>query len=293
MVRAVTIGFLLVPDERRVYEGVESAPVDVSVPPYTFAYTRSEVPLHDRHEVDEVLRLIAEGWNDCEISRASGISRSTINHWRHGRLPRFDASGRRRPSTCPRCDGVPLDEPAYAYLLGLYLGDGHMVRLPRTNRLSIYQDKRYGQLVDLAGAAILRVRGGRGKVGFARQAGCIAITAHWNHWPCVFPQHGPGLKHQREIRLQGWQRDIASRYPKQLLRGPIHSDGCRVVNRVCKGKYSYPRYFFTNTSADILQIFRDACVLVGVPYRDSKWNTISVARREGVAALDAFVGPKA
>jgi len=29
---------------------------------------------------------------------------------------------------CPRCYGTPLDEPAYAYLFGLYLGDGNLAR---------------------------------------------------------------------------------------------------------------------------------------------------------------------
>ena len=32
-------------------------------------------------------------------------------------------------------------------------------------------------------------------------------------------------------------------HPKEFLRGLIHSDGCRVLNRV-NGK-GYPRYFFT------------------------------------------------
>jgi hypothetical protein len=265
----------------------------LSLPTSTLGHTPTEAPLHDRHEVDEVLRLVAEGWNDSQTSRATGIPRSTINHWRHGRLPNFGSGDRGRPSTCPRCDGAPLDIPAYAYLLGLYLGDGHIVNERRTNRLSIYQDGRYQQLVNLAAATILRVRNGMGKVGFVHRSGCVAITAHWNHWPCVFPQHGPGLKHRRAIRLDDWQCDIVARCPRQLLRGLIHSDGCRVMNRVRNGKYAYPRYFFTNTSEDILQIFRDACDAIDVPYRDSKWNTVSVARGEGVAALDAFIGPKA
>lgn len=122
--------------------------------------------------------------------------------------------------------------------------------------------------------------------------GCVAISSLWNHWPCLFPQHGPGRKHQRPIVLAGWQRSIVGRYPRQLLRGLIHSDGCRVVNRVWSGRYAYPRYLFTNTSRDILQIFRDACDRTGIPHRDSKPNTISIARRAGVEALDAFIGPK-
>jgi len=66
------------------------------------------------------------------------------------------------------------------------------------------------------------------------------------------------------------------------------------MNRVRKGKYTYPRYFFfTNRSTDILQIFRNACDSLGVTHRNSKPNTISIARREAVAALDTFIGPKA
>ncbi|MFJ6181415.1 hypothetical protein [Streptomyces sp. NPDC092295] len=32
----------------------------------------------------------------------------------------------RRSLLCPICDDRPLDKVAYAYLLGLYLGDGHI-----------------------------------------------------------------------------------------------------------------------------------------------------------------------
>jgi len=121
----------------------------------------------------------------------------------------------------------------------------------------------------------------------------VAVSNFWQHWPCVFPQHGPNLKHLRTIELAPWQVPIVGAYPRQLLRGLIHSDGCRVMNRVWGGRYEYPRYFFTNNSRDILQIFRDACDQIGVRHRNSKPNTISIARRADVAALDAFIGPKA
>jgi hypothetical protein len=77
-----------------------------------------------------------------------------------------------------------------------------------------------------------------------------------------------------------------------LLRGFIHSDGCRATNRVWGGKYSYTRYFFTNRSADILEIFRTACDVLGISYRNSKSDTISIAKRKDVAALDSFIGQK-
>jgi hypothetical protein len=92
--------------------------------------------------------------------------------------------------------------------------------------------------------------------------------------------------------LTSWQTDIVDSYPRQLIRGLIHSDGCRTINRVWNGRYAYPRYLFTNNSDDILQIFRDACERVGIAHRNSKPNTISVARRKDVGILDLFIGPK-
>jgi hypothetical protein len=107
-----------------------------------------------------------------------------------------------------------------------------------------------------------------------------------------FPQHGPGRKHHRSIVLEDWQNRIVGSYPRQLLRGLIHSDGCRTINRVRDGRYAYPRYFFTNHSPDILEIFRQACDASQLAHSTSKLDTISIARREAVAALDAFIGPK-
>ena len=27
------------------------------------------------------------------------------------------------------------------------------------------------------------------------------------HWPCLFPQHEPGRKHERKIELMPWQQN--------------------------------------------------------------------------------------
>jgi hypothetical protein len=56
--------------------------------------------------------------------------------------------------------------------------------------------------------------------------------------------------------------------------------------------YSYPRYHFTNRSDDIKAILCEHLDLIGVAWRRASDRNISVARREAVAALDAFVGPK-
>lgn len=118
------------------------------------------------------------------------------------------------------------------------------------------------------------------------------------HWPCLFPQHAPGRKHDRKIELEPWQQTITSRHPGSFARGLFHSDGCRFVNRVhhrlkdCDRWYEYPRYMFTNESRDILGMCCETLDQLGVSWRFSRRNTISVARREAVARLDEFVGPK-
>jgi hypothetical protein len=83
-----------------------------------------------------------------------------------------------------------------------------------------------------------------------------------------------------------------------MLRGLIHSDGCRCTNRVRRQvgggwrMHEYPRYFFTNASADIRSIFVEACELTGVECRPNNARNLSIARRHSVALLDSFVEPK-
>ena len=86
--------------------------------------------------------------------------------------------------------------------------------------------------------------------------------------------------------------------PGDFARGLFHSDGYRGANRVRRNWgdgdhwYEYPRYLFINNSADILRLCGQTLDQLGVAWRFSKPNTISVARREAVARLDEFVGPK-
>ena len=197
------------------------------------------------------------------------------------------------------CRAIPMDQArciqvgdltgAYVYLLGLYLGDG-MLSIGRRNvwRLRITLDRRYPGIVAEAGAAISTLT--RSRVGHVAKPGCVDVNAYWKHWSCVFPQHGPGPKHERSIRLLPWQVSAIEVDPRPLIRGLVHSDGCRCINRV-KG-HEYPRYFFSNLSAEIRELFAWACSLIDVESRPDGARNISVARRDSVAILDSFVGPK-
>jgi hypothetical protein len=249
--------------------------------------------MRTREEVATVLELVHSGLNDCEISRRTVIPRGTIRDWRRGRTPDFDRRSERRGKgqTCPVCRGQPLELPQkhYTYLLGLYLGDGCLLVHPRgVYRLRISCARRYPGLIrqcEIAMAGVLP-----NKVGRATKQGCVDVYSYSKHWPCLFPQHGPGRKHERKIELTRWQQELVDLDPRPLLRGLLHSDGCRVLNWV--NGTPYPRYHFSNASDDIRAIFGRACDALGIEWRPHNRRNLSVAKRDSVALLDAFVGPK-
>ena len=198
----------------------------------------------------------------------------------------------------PRCDNRVLDPAAYSLLLGVYLGDGHIIQNKRgVCLLTLVQDARYVGLIQEWRAAVENVKGDSGS-HLSNKPGCTAIQSYWMHWPCLFPQHGPGRKHDRTISLEPWQQEIVQTDPRPFLRGLFHSDGCRVTNwtvrqlRAGPQRYEYPRYFFSNKSADIIALCTWGLDLLDIAWRQPRYDAISVARREAVAALDEFVGPK-
>lgn len=198
-------------------------------------------------------------------------------------------------SRCPRCraaPGLPDDQAGYAYLLGLYLGDGHLVTSVRVPVLRIYCADAWPGLIDLCAEAMRAVLAR--KVHRVAKRGCAAVQSYSTHWPCLLPQHGPGRKHDRRIALEPWQRAVVGAHHGSFLRGLIHSDGCRVINRVRRGDkvYEYPRYHFSNESADIMGLCQGSLDALGVRWRMCRRNLLSVARRGSVAELDPHVGAK-
>jgi hypothetical protein len=250
-------------------------------------------------EVRSVRALVARGLNDCEIARETGIPRGTIRDWRHG----HGSGAARVPddwTACPRCghrahDFQKLPTTEYAYLLGMYLGDGYLAAHRRgVYALRITLDARYPGIIAEAVRAMAAVLPGKRPYVQDLPIGAKNVCGYSKQWPCLFPQHGRGPKHQRPIRLTSWQQRIVDAEARSLIRGLIHSDGCRFTNAVKHGarRYEYPRYNFTNASADIRAIFCQACDRVGVEWRRMNERNISIAKRESVARLDEFVGPK-
>jgi hypothetical protein len=248
-----------------------------------------------RHTLD----LIGRGISLRSISMSTGISRATLRDWREH--PEGSIYQR---LACPRCAANPtLPEPQadYAYLLGLYLGDGCISRASTRDKdvwkLRIMCADAWPGLIRECERAMSTIRPDN-KVSTQQRVGCTEVMCCSRHWPCLFPQHGLGRKHMRMIELQSWQRIIVFNNPGHFARGLFHSDGYRGINRVRarladgERRYEYPRYLFTNESKDILLLCGETLDQLGVAWRFSRRTVISVARREAVARLDEFVGPK-
>jgi hypothetical protein len=160
-------------------------------------------------------------------------------------------------------------------------------------RLRIVADVRYPEILDEIAGAMAAIFPGKRAYRLHRP-GCVEISMWSKHWICLFPQHGPGRKHRRPIKLSDWQQDIVDAHPCLLLRGLIHSDGCRHI--ACERKANNvryaPRYHFSNRSEDIKQIFCETCDALGIPWTRPDARGIAIYRLAAVARMDEFVGPK-
>ncbi|GAA2362821.1 helix-turn-helix domain-containing protein [Streptomyces carpaticus] len=259
--------------------------------------------MHDPLIRSRAVAFVRSGVTNADVARLLDVPPGTVSYWTHIDRTASGTAPGIRPRPCPRCDGCDLDEAAYSYLLGLYLGDGYIVQHAqhRAPVLAIACGNAWPGLMDACEAAMRSVFPGN-SVHRRRKTGCADVKLSSKHLTCLFPQHGPGRKHERPIALEPWQQRIVRAHPWEFVRGLIHSDGSRVINwttRTIAGqpkRYEYPRYFFTNTSDDIIRLYTDTLDSLGVAWKHLRQRrraqTISVARRASVALMDAHVGPK-
>jgi hypothetical protein len=236
---------------------------------------------HPASSIETVLALARQQLPASAIAARTGIPRTTVRDWLSGRAPVATPPLKVDPDALP---------PEYVYLLALYLGDGCLSRHPRSvYKLRVTLDAAYPGIVESAMGAIRAVMP-------ANHANCcdrqtwVEVYCYSQTWPQLFPQHGPGKKHERSIALQEWQEQAVRASPEQLLRGLIHSDGCRSINTGTN--WRHPRYSFSNRSDDIRRIFCWACDLLGLRWTTAP-HTVYVSRKADVARLDTFIGPKA
>lgn len=106
-----------------------------------------------------------EGVIDRDNARIHGVAVKTIRRWRREYQRRGKPRGQAHTSSlCARCTEAPLDEPAYAELLGWYLGDGHITASKRgVFDLHIFNDARYEVSIEHIRELMRRVKPGAGR----------------------------------------------------------------------------------------------------------------------------------
>lgn len=247
-------------------------------------------------EFRQVKVLTLTELSDYKIAELTGVPRHTVWRWRHrAEPPKGHSNG-------VASDWQIRDEPAYCYLLGCYLGDGHLIhRPPNAWSLRVACDRRYPAVIEEILSAMTRTFP-EARPTQRAVSGSASEVLHISHQAVgrAFPQHGRGRKHLRPITLADWQLELTHQHPQRFLRGLVHSDGCRTTNRFRTklpsgrvAEYEYARYFFSNLSDDIRRIFVEHCELLGVRVTQSNARNLSVSHKRSVALLDSFIGPKA
>lgn len=147
----------------------------------------SRRPTSDRALVAD---LLAAGHSSVAISERSQVPVSTVRRWKRELGP-LEPTWR------------PGHEPSYAYLLGLYLGDGCISRSRRGGvLLRVTLDAIYPSVIDACHTAMqLSMPDNRVGVAERRHARVVDVQSSGKRWLLAFPQHGPGRKHLRPIRL--------------------------------------------------------------------------------------------
>jgi hypothetical protein len=146
-------------------------------------------------EFREVKSLIGLGLSDYQIAKSTHIPRGTVQRWRHRDRPPGSAG--------PLLNALRwgVEEPAvYCYLLGCYLGDGHVThKPPSTWTLRISCDRRYTAILQEVRTAMELTFPGRRSTRIRASTGAADVISICH--PAIgraFPQHGPGRKHLRE-----------------------------------------------------------------------------------------------
>ena len=165
-----------------------------SIQAWIVSASRDNKTMYPCSTADVALLLSGLDVLDRENAQICGVSIRAIRHWRYGTRRVPWAPGKQREPRCPRCDGRALDERAYAYLLGLYLGGGHITRSRRDGyALSLTCCDGWPGLIDAAKTAMAAVMPAS-SVYRVQRVGCTEVKSMSRHWPCLFPQHGPGRK---------------------------------------------------------------------------------------------------
>ena len=176
--------------------------------------------MHPHETIQAALSLSSEGANQTEIARRLGIPRRTVSDWMRGAIPRSADAAK----SCT--NHVPGLGPEYAYLLGLYLGDGCISRHRRgVFKLRIFLDAKYPGIIASARHAIAEVKSRRESSQAAElrrgllvlEMLAVSVPAAWSGEEARAAHRARRLADDRGRPLAG----TAAAWPDPLRRMPL------------------------------------------------------------------------
>ena len=254
--------------------------------------------MYPQGAVDRALRLSDIGVTDKEIAQIFGVSVAVIQRWRVGRrraASGIGESGRLPAHAAIRGLGTSRHTHtcwASIWATGTSSAGERMCMHSRSPALTV------GQVSWTRPSRRCRLSCPRRECAVSGRPGARWSRVTRSTGRACSPSTGRGLNTTGKSNWKAGRKSSCSNIPGEFAKGLFHSDGWRGVNRVrhvlSDGEhwYEYPRYLFGNESADILRLCGEALDRLGVAWRFSRRNVISVARREAVARLDQFAGPK-
>lgn len=255
--------------------------------------------MYDNKAIETAKKLKDSGYNLSQISNQIGVSRSTLRDWfSEGKRYIPKKAECRNDDFFRRFEDSKEVREAYYYILGQYLGDGCISPNSRTYRLRISATIKYANIITTIKKSLQLILP-HNSIYETVSNGCTAVTINSNSLPEIFPQHGIGRKHEREIKLVEWQLKYLEENSKHLARGLFHSDGCRYA--FSKDNLDRCFYSFVNCSTDIHQIYQECLKLNNILFtvndkvikqgNSPAWSTL-IYRKSEVDKAFAFLGEK-
>jgi len=231
--------------------------------------------MRTKEEIQKIYECWKDGLTQHKTAETTGIPRGTVkDHYKKfslGVYPNWQQGGDLKSSDESPCGFESHHAYHYAYLFGLYLGDGcisiakNLKNGKTVYKFRVFQDEKYPNLIEKHMES-MRQLFPTNKINKAKKQGCWEIYFYNTSLKKLFPQLGPGMKHNRKIELADWQKKIIEANPKAFISGLFESDGCRYQSKK-NNKYEYLFIDFSNKSEDIHELWKWACSLIGVKTR--------------------------
>jgi len=199
-----------------------------------------------KEEVEKVLELFKLGNSNLKIHKILGFDRSTIRAILKNPDEYLSLSMQEHKFNLSL-----IDKKNYSFLFGIYLGDGCISKTNKKNlfKLRIFCDNKYPKIIDEIIKSINDILpNSNARIKRHTNDNCSEIYVYSIHLLSLFPQHGSGKKHERQIILDDWQKEIIDEYPMDFLKGLIYTDGSFYYSD------KYERCNFVNKSIDIINL---------------------------------------